>query len=777
MSLRTKIPLVLVFLAIVFYLNQETSVTGGENSSKTPAEPPHDIDKLLSESARDLARIHAHIEEWGTLNISQPLLMYDCGNFSLDSISDPWPSAPQYVAKAQTETNGGIAELAQKVLAMRLMAQLAPAGTSITTSATNAAALPGGTNAPDTNFSTNYLGLLGSTTNETIPMSTALTLGISDKLKEMALRMMAAPDHRLIAPKVKLYVALVQVSVNPGKRTQQHYIADIGGNFEYEYDGPNGEWKPSRNANSTQPTILDVMPLLDAQSLDLKNSQQDAFSLLATLLGTLPSSAVNGQLGAVMSYMEKHQRDSATKTAVPVINSYTSNIGFGFRIAPSYEAIANPDDPDSSSGNILAPTTFPAIVFLFIDPNDLKFVTKNQQSAAAAVDADSKKMAPAGSTTASTGTSTATGTLAYNNIVTHITGHWYRRDDTWWFPRKEEDMEETLEQDRLIGNVDDDLTQLYNDFINRKLNREQAMEFVQVRRDRYQFEPSDIGISESSPLPEDLLTDTSSTNTTPVVEDIEPNYIDPAKGGYFVITGKNLGNSTNSQVIVGNSLAISAQEVDKAFQYEKTNQVTATAAASAASAGTSATNALTYANMAYQASTNAIAAATAAHATTGTVPSPVAAPPTAPAAPKDSGAGVSTNSNFPVYVPGIPPDDATNAYTKFATNCLVIYVPKSPAGFPMPVSKTESPEIPVTVVTQNGVARSALHLVPIVPTTSSSTNADNPKPPSTNATSASPPVAAAAIATSGEGFYITTSSTNAAPSTNAAAATPTPTGK
>src|ERR1700683_866630 len=260
MRMSMKDSISLTFVALLIFISQQPGRTGVVcsatssmpastntitiyvpqyklTSPPTPPPAPTRTDKQLEdEIASKLAQVHGHIEEWGTLNISQPLLMNDCGNFSLDSSSDPWMSAQGYVTRAQTETNGGIAQLAQQILATRLYGQIAPAASSTTTSASNAAGLPGATNAPDTSFPTNYLSLLGSTTNYTIPTSTALTVGTSNKIKELALRMMSAPDHRLLTSGLNVYVAIVQLSINPGKRTKQHYIADVNATFEYEYN-------------------------------------------------------------------------------------------------------------------------------------------------------------------------------------------------------------------------------------------------------------------------------------------------------------------------------------------------------------------------------------------------------------------------------------------------------------------------------------------------------------------------------------------------------------
>ncbi len=338
--------------------------------------------------------------------------------------------------------------------------------------------------APISDFGTNYLGLLGPTNNFGVSNSTALTLGTSDKLKELALRTLSNPDHRLItSPEhAKLYVAVVQISCNPGKRTQKHYIADINATFEY-YDSASDSF--SFSVSDGQPVVFSVLPLIDAQTLDLKNSQQDEFSLLVALMGTLPAEAINGQLGTVMSYMDKYQRDSATRSSIPVISSYTSANGFGFRIAPSYEAISDPSDKDSAGDNVLLPTTFPAIVFLLMDPDEIN-----------------------------------TGSHTYDKIATHIGGHWYRKEDGWFFQRNEEDVHTSLEMATRITTIDHKLGSLLTKLKANGLTH-LDQRFQQLRRDRLQFEPIAIGSMQMFPTPTELLqgqTTTGSVTRTKTTE-------------------------------------------------------------------------------------------------------------------------------------------------------------------------------------------------------------------------------------------------------------------
>jgi hypothetical protein len=358
------------------------------------------------------------------------------------------------------------------------------------------------------------MSLLGPTNSYSVSSSTAMTIGASDKLKELALRMLSNPDHRLLtSPEhAKLYVAVVQISCNPGKRTKQHYIADINATFEY---GNSKTGDLSTSSSGSQPMVFSVLPLLDAQTLDLKNSQQDEFSLLVALMGTLPPQAVSGQLGGVMSFLSKYQRDSATKSSIPIVNSYTTGAGFGFRVLPSYQAIADPTEKDSAGDNVLVPTTFPAIVFLVMDPSDTN--------------------------------GTAGVSNRFDLLVTHAGGHWYRRDDAWFFPRQEEDSRATLEMAKLLVKIDTELGEL------KGMTPIFDQRYMELRRDRLQFEPSAIGYSGIYALPAEMQQATTPEPNPVTIETIDPPYIDPTKGGYFVISGRNLDRV--SEVTIGDQLA------------------------------------------------------------------------------------------------------------------------------------------------------------------------------------------------------------------------------
>ena len=495
---------------------------------------------LVNKITANLKKLHQEIDAWGTLNISEPLVMKSIGSFSLDDSNDAWPSAFKYVSDAQTDVNGGVQQLAEKVLTASLIAKLAPA---LDSAKSNAANTTISDNATSTGNNSGFLsgdnkflaamGLMNGTESISLPKSSALKIGTSNKLLELALRKMSNPNARLIMNGSKLYVALVQISCNPGKRTTRHYIADISSTFEYAYRDGNGTVQAlscSDPKSQFQPMVFSVMPLLDAQTTDERNSQRDLLSLATTLAGTFPAEFLQGDAKIDLSYLKKTQRDTATKTARPVINSYTTGTGFGFRISPSFESISDPADPDSSGDNILLPTTFPAIVFLVMEPKEINTPFKSRH-----------------------GTVTCPG---WNRMVTHVVGHWYRHDDSWFFPRREESLYSNVERSVAIGQIQVDLEKLM-DLYKPDSKDPWTQSIPSLRSEFVALAANASSLTCDRALPLELLnpelreiTEVERPNGQPAfVTEIKPTLLDPKIGGSFAIYGEGLDH--NCSLLVG----------------------------------------------------------------------------------------------------------------------------------------------------------------------------------------------------------------------------------
>jgi hypothetical protein len=197
----------------------------------------------------------------------------------------------------------------------------------------------------------------------------AILIGINDKLQELILRQMANPMEPESSP-YKVDFAIVQVSVNPGWRTQQNYVADCSATCYYQqkYDRGDGksiagpsDWDKDHHES---PKVFAVLPLLDAQTLDLQNSESQVLNLVLKLVSQYPSAATQVNFNQLMQFVRTYTRSATSRTPLTVTNSYSAGDTFGFRIAPSFTAILDPASRRSGSANRMVATAFPVLVTL-----------------------------------------------------------------------------------------------------------------------------------------------------------------------------------------------------------------------------------------------------------------------------------------------------------------------------------------------------------------------------------------------------------------------------
>jgi hypothetical protein len=101
--------------------------------------------------------------------------------------------------------------------------------------------------------------------------------------------------------------------------------------------------------------------LVDAQNMDLRNSQRELYNLLVSLAASGALGGGNAAGKGVLDFVHSYQKDAASRNAMPVVNSYNTTYGMGFRFSPSFVAIADPARKKSAAANVLIPTTFPVL--------------------------------------------------------------------------------------------------------------------------------------------------------------------------------------------------------------------------------------------------------------------------------------------------------------------------------------------------------------------------------------------------------------------------------
>lgn len=378
--------------------------------------------------ARRVANLRKRLEEWGSVTVSAPLVMKEAGEFNLGD-EPTYPNALQYINLALTSAQGGVSQSTATAFSNQLDMTVTPTvsinpltgakvarpntdssltpdtvanGTSITLTNSLAPGTAGGTAgtfAPPgglvvgPNGQTGVLkpGATGTTltpnSSFTLSGSQAALIGVNAKLTEKLMRTMADPPQQLFTnPVYQIHFAIVQVSCNPGWRTRENYIADVSATCQYfrankihdEFGNlvknPGGEVV---EVAGRAPRVFSVLPLLDAQTLELQNSERRLTELAGSLSAAFPTAAANLKGRDLMQFVKQFQKDTQTVTPRTVANSYSSGSTFGFRLTPSLTALKDPARSGSKPANILQATSFPVLVTVVISLQDITDLQAN----------------------------------------------------------------------------------------------------------------------------------------------------------------------------------------------------------------------------------------------------------------------------------------------------------------------------------------------------------------------------------------------------------------
>jgi hypothetical protein len=324
--------------------------------------------------------LRGKLEEWGMVTASVPLVMVSQGQFKIDSNPANFFTPKEYITYEQTNVSGSSLQSTESALTNQLSASgkgqfqtnaatglkepiLGPA-TDLDTSKLSAPSSLSITN----NVSADRFATPGSLapTLSGNPGRAAVLLGMNDKLTERILAVAADPPAETFVNKdFQVNFAIVEVSCNPGWRTRENYIADLTANCEY-YNSTTSKAMPDRCNNT--PVVFSVLPLLDAQNLELGNSAHQLTGLATQLSAAYPTIGVTLLGQDLLTFVHRYQKDSLTRTPVTVTNSYSNGRSFGFRFAPSFTAQADPAYRKSRAANILNPTAFPVLVTVIVKP-------------------------------------------------------------------------------------------------------------------------------------------------------------------------------------------------------------------------------------------------------------------------------------------------------------------------------------------------------------------------------------------------------------------------
>ena len=195
-----------------------------------------------------------------------------------------------------------------------------------------------------------------------------------DKMTHQVFEWMSAPDPKQLGTNKQLYAAVFTVSLRPGRRSYQGYVGEIDVRPNYFCNGQaycGGKAGP----DTKFPASFAVFPALDSQALDLRSSirrQRALALLLEAILPAAAGGAVSGAGALSANYLRRLEQDGASRSLENFIVGY--NAGgqhFGWRFSPSFTALADAAELGSGPGNILKPQSFPALVMIAADKDNL----------------------------------------------------------------------------------------------------------------------------------------------------------------------------------------------------------------------------------------------------------------------------------------------------------------------------------------------------------------------------------------------------------------------
>lgn len=432
-------------------------VTSGETGRPETIIPSKQEEETVRRTAEALDDLRKKVEEWGAVTISAPVAVLDSSAFFVPS---DIAAAKQLYTDAANDINASAIQSLERGVSNQLgvvatpipipIPQLAkPAsggtttstvGTSTTTTSPAVPPIVDSTGKPrpslDTTTGTDVpQASFGAFSSEKAAAPFALQTTPTAVVKSISARLREAEDNAI---KQKIYsemsrpteikkhnhviFAIVQVSCNPGWRTQQKYIADCSASVEY-YDMITQMHYPREYQKA--PTVFSVLPLMDAQTVEMANSQREVTQLAFQLAGSLPAKGVDIKAKDIFNFVRRYSRDLKSVTPIPVVNSYSTGKTFGFRFSPSFQALRDPAQKNSRAANVLLPTTFPALITVIIHEADLRaygewYRAKHPEWLPAEPDDDEEKLPPG---------------IA---LLTHISTRWYlkERPPLWQFPKR-----------------------------------------------------------------------------------------------------------------------------------------------------------------------------------------------------------------------------------------------------------------------------------------------------------------------------------------------------
>jgi len=516
-----------------------------------------------------LDELRKWLEEWGSVTVSAPIIMREAGQFNLEReiAIDPTTHQLDYAATHFKSTQQHIEDSSKLISGRAIQDTRVGRGNSLNLEVTplmrfgapNLKPTPGATPAPvpadplpkppgegeltppdfslfgeikaDAKANNDAVDstLFGTTKDKpqgdlSLTSQQSILLGTNSKITELLMRNMADPKKRQFTnPGKTVHFAIVEVSCNPGWRTRENYVADVTASCEY-YDSIRR--RTASELEGRRPVVFSVLPLIDAQTLELQNSQRQITDLVTQISAAFPTQVANFRAKDVMKFVKDYKSTVATKTPKTITNSYSTGNSFGFRFMPSLVALKDPAESRSPSANILQSTVLPVLVTIVVD-----------QAAVAE---------------------------HYDSVMVHISNRWLLNDrpplrNFWKRFTRPMERETTLDRSRIAQQVQDTrmiMEKVFGGVADRQyVSPDVPAEYLMLRRDLTELSSKVMGSSHVV----FAFKEPGNRNSPghPVIESVQPKSITVGRPTRLAIWGSYF--SDDCQVYIGGAAATDIQ--------------------------------------------------------------------------------------------------------------------------------------------------------------------------------------------------------------------------
>lgn len=382
-----------------------------------PADPIYSTTQYswLKEVAADMEPVSKARDEYGTISMSMPLLAEPDPSFAFKLST----GADDYYQAARNDINGGSASSKQQSsvnssgttiqvdiqkLVEEGLATASGGATALLTAAKGPTTLPAisvnvlpttqpATSALASDKFTQYMQLLKGT-SPVLENRAAIITAAGDTATQAMLSFLAGPAAAAKFKDKKVLLGVSMVAVRPGSVTYRGYEASVAQTFVFGY-------RPVREAVGRQldkdeelrhliearsvaqlpsdrsPLVAAVSPMTETQTLDLQSANRKRERVATQIAAALSGFGLGLQSQQFTDLVKQLESDVSTVSALNVVTSFAHGANVcGFSVTPRLRALADPSNQQGQSGAamVVDPVSFPALVLVGIDADDLRIL-------------------------------------------------------------------------------------------------------------------------------------------------------------------------------------------------------------------------------------------------------------------------------------------------------------------------------------------------------------------------------------------------------------------